>query len=56
MLKKKEEKRDKIKDEAYYALKIEELMKKSKNLSLVVKNMNEDDGKYQIWSSGSDDE
>lgn len=48
MLKKKEEKQDKVKDEAYYTLKIKELRAKSKNLSLVEKGMDKDDGTYQI--------
>lgn len=56
MLKKKEEKQDKVKDEAYYAMKIQELRAKSKNLSLVVRNLREDKGTYRIWSLESDDE
>lgn len=44
-----------MEDEAYYDMKIEELREKTKNLSLVVKGVNENEGNYQIWSSGSDD-
>ncbi|XP_042751473.1 uncharacterized protein LOC111903530 [Lactuca sativa] len=56
MLKKQEEKNEKVKEEAYYAMKIEELQEKSKNLSMVAKNSTVEDGIYQIWSYGSDDE
>lgn len=55
-VKKKEEKQEKVKDGAYYDMKIKDLKAKSKNLSLVEKNMNEDNGTYQIWSCGSDEE
>lgn len=56
MLNKKEEKKEKVKDEPYYALNHEELRLKTKNLSLVTKDMEENDDIYQIWSSKSDDE
>lgn len=56
MLRKKEEKNGKVKDETYYAITIEELRAMSKNLFLVAKDSNDDDGTYQIWSSGFDDE
>ena len=56
MLKKQEEEKEKVKDEAYYTIKIEELGVKLKNLSLVDKNSSEEDGTYQIWSSRSDEE
>ena len=46
MLKKQEEKKEKVKDEAYYAMKIEELWAKPQNLSLVAKNSTEEDGAY----------
>ena len=58
MLRKKEEKKEKVKDEAYYSEKIEELRAKTKGVSLVAKGetTEEESGTYQIWSSGSDDE
>ena len=56
MLKKKEEKHEKLKDVAYYALKIEELRAKLKNLSLVGKGLDEDEDTYQMFSYGSNDE
>lgn len=56
MLRKKEKKKEKVKDEAYSSMKIEEIHVKSKNLSLVEKNSNDEDGTYQIWSFGSDDD
>ena len=58
MLRKKDEKKSKVKDEAYYAEKLEEVRAKAKGLSLVAKGEMDDDesGTYQIWSSGSDDE
>lgn len=60
MLRKKEEKKEKVKDEAYYAKRLEEVPVQPKNLSLLAKGGGDDDdaddGTYQIWSSGSDDE
>ncbi|XP_052623760.1 uncharacterized protein LOC111907064 [Lactuca sativa] len=58
MLRKKDEKKSKVKDEAYYAEKLEEVRAKEKGLSLVAKGEmdNDESGTYQIWSSGSDDE
>nr|KAJ0207989.1 hypothetical protein LSAT_V11C500266000 [Lactuca sativa] len=58
MLRKKEEKKSKVKDEAYYSEKIEELRAKTKGMSLVSKGEYDEgeSGTYQIWSSGSDDE
>lgn len=56
MLKKQEEMEEKVKDESYYAMKIEELRVKSKNLSLVAKNSSDDEGTYQIWPSRLYDE
>lgn len=44
-----------MKNEAYYALKIEELREKPNNPSPVEKGLDEDDGMYQIWSSRSTD-
>lgn len=54
MLRKQEEMKEKVKEEAYYEMKIEECHAKSKNLSLDAKDSNDGDGTYQIWSSGSD--
>ncbi|XP_052625667.1 uncharacterized protein LOC111890076 [Lactuca sativa] len=58
MLRKKDEKKSKVKYEAYYAEKLEEVRTKAKGLSLVAKGEmdNDESGTYQIWSSGSDDE
>ncbi|XP_023733619.1 uncharacterized protein LOC111881461 [Lactuca sativa] len=56
MLRKKDERKNKIKNEAYYAEKLEEVREKTKNMSLVARGEQEEDGTYQIWSSGSDDE
>ncbi|XP_023737287.1 uncharacterized protein LOC111885248 [Lactuca sativa] len=56
MLKKKEEKMNRVKDEAYYSKNLEELRAKSKGMLLVARGEYEDEIKYQIWSSGSDDE
>lgn len=56
MLRKKEEKKEKVKYEAYYSMKLEEFHTKSKNLSLMVKGVDDNKGTYQIWSYGSDDD
>ena len=47
MLRKKEE-NNKVKDEAYYSKKLEEVCQKSKNISLVARGEDEDKGTYQI--------
>ena len=41
-------KKEKVKDEAYCAMKIEEIHAKYNNLSLFVKDENDNDGSYQI--------
>ncbi|XP_023757080.2 uncharacterized protein LOC111905620 [Lactuca sativa] len=58
MLRNKEEKKNKNKDEAYYMEKLEEVREKAKGVSLVARRESEDEesGTYQIWSSSSDDE
>ena len=56
MLGKMEEKKEKVKYEAYYAKRLEEVCAQTKNLSLMAKGGDEIDGIYQIWSFGSDDE
>lgn len=56
MTKKQEEKKEKVKYEAYYMMKLEELGAKLKNLSLVARNSSEEEGTYKIWSSRSNDE
>ena len=56
MLRKKDDRNNKVKDEAYYVEKLEEVRAKAKGLSLVARGEAEEDGTYQIWSSGSDDE
>ena len=56
MLRKKEEKKAKVKDEAYYAKRLEEVHDQTKNHSLMDKGGDDSDTNYQIWSSGYDDE
>lgn len=46
MLKKKEDKHETVNDEVYYALKIDELRAKLKNISLVANDMDESDDIY----------
>lgn len=45
-----------MKDEAYYAKRLEEVLTQTNNLSLMAKGGDKNEGTYQIWSSGSDDE
>ena len=56
MLRKKDEKKNKVKDEAYYTESQEEVRAKAKGMYLVAKGEQKEDGTYQIWSSGSDDD
>ena len=56
MLRKKEEKNNKVKDEAYYVEKLEEVRTKAKGMPLVARGESEEDGTYHIWSSGFNDE
>ncbi|XP_023738187.1 uncharacterized protein LOC111886187 [Lactuca sativa] len=56
MLRKKDEKKNKVKNESYYDERLEEVRAKAKGMSLVAIGEGEDDGTYQIWSFGSDDE
>ena len=56
MLRKREEKKDRVKDEAYYVEWLEEVRTRMKAMYLVAKESVDGDGTYQIWSSGSDDE
>ncbi|CAI9292979.1 unnamed protein product [Lactuca saligna] len=56
MLQKMEEKKEKVKDKAYYAKKLEEVCAPTKNLSLVARRGDENNGTYQIWSFKYDDE
>ena len=47
MLRKKEKKKkERVKDEAYYAMKIGELKDQTKGLSLMAKGRDESDGTY----------
>lgn len=46
MLRMKEEKKEKVKEEAYFLMNLEELHTKSKNLSLTAKGADEGDGTY----------
>nr|KAJ0213712.1 hypothetical protein LSAT_V11C400159680 [Lactuca sativa] len=54
MLRKREEKKNRVKYEAYYLERHEEIRAKTKGVSLVGKGSGEEDGTYQIWSSRSD--
>lgn len=56
MLRKREEKKEKVKDEAYYVAKWEEVKVKTKDISFVSRGTGEEEGTYQIWSSRPDDE
>lgn len=51
-----EEKREKMKVEAYYAKWLEEVRTQTKNLSLMARWSDENDLMYQIWSYGLGDE
>ena len=46
MLRKKEEKKNRVKDEAYYVEKLEEVQTKAKGMSLVARGESEEDGMY----------
>lgn len=46
MLKKQEDNKEKVKDKAYYSMKIEYIWAKSNNFSLVSRNSNEEDDIY----------
>ncbi|XP_023760141.1 uncharacterized protein LOC111908554 [Lactuca sativa] len=48
MLRKKDERKNLVKDEAYYAEKIEEVRAKTKNLSLIATGEQDEAGTYQI--------
>ncbi|KAI3503806.1 hypothetical protein L1887_32257 [Cichorium endivia] len=54
MLRKQNEKKPQVKDEAYYARKLEEARVKTKDLALMAGDDRQ--GSYQVWSSDSDDE
>ncbi|KAI3494513.1 hypothetical protein L1887_40762 [Cichorium endivia] len=54
MLRKQNEKKPQVKDEAYYARKMEEVRVKTKDLALMAADDRQ--GSYQVWSSDSDDE
>ncbi|KAI3508792.1 hypothetical protein L1887_23807 [Cichorium endivia] len=54
MLRKQTEKKPQVKDEAYYARKMEELREKTKDLALMAAE--DYQGSYQVWSSNSEDE
>lgn len=56
MLQKKEEKKEKVNDEAYYAKRFEEVLAETKNLPLMAKGCDDSTDSYHIWSSRSDDE
>ena len=46
MLRKKEEKKNKVKDEVYYSEKLEEVRVKAKGMPLVAKGEQEEEGVY----------
>ena len=50
MLRMREEKKDKVKDEAYYVERLEEVRERTKGMSLEANGSGNGDGK--IWSSG----
>ncbi|KAI3510835.1 hypothetical protein L1887_17972 [Cichorium endivia] len=54
MLRKQNEKKPQVKDEAYYARKLEEARVKTKDLALMAADDRQ--GSYQVWSSDSEDE
>ena len=56
ILRKNDERKNKVKDEDYYTGRLEEVRVKAKNMYLVARGEQDDDDTYQIWSSGSDDE
>lgn len=56
MLKKRDENQEKVMDEAYYSMKLEQVKSMTKSLSLMVRGEDVNEGTYQIWSSCSDDE
>nr|KAJ0185473.1 hypothetical protein LSAT_V11C900478370 [Lactuca sativa] len=56
MLRKKEENEKRVKDEAYYAGKIQEITARTKGIYLMARGGDEDKGTHQIWSLGSADE
>ena len=56
MLRKMHEKKENVKDEAYYTQKIEGLRNsKSTGKELIVEE-DDDDGRVQVWSTDSEDE
>ena len=58
VLRRKQEKEDVVKDEAYYAQKIANLkLKKPTGNAMIVETVHSDsEGNMEVWSSGSDDE
>ncbi|KAI3740499.1 hypothetical protein L2E82_30957 [Cichorium intybus] len=54
MLRKQNEKKPQVKDEAYYARKMEEVRVRTKDLALMTADDRQ--GSYQVWSSDSDDD
>ncbi|KAI3510699.1 hypothetical protein L1887_17832 [Cichorium endivia] len=54
MLRKQNEKKPQVNDEAYYTRKMEEVRVKTKDLALVAADDRQ--GSYQVWSSDSDDD
>lgn len=56
MLRKKEEKKEKVKDEAYYAKMLQEVHAQRKNIFLIAIACDGRDDTYQLWSSESNHE
>ncbi|KAI3791004.1 hypothetical protein L2E82_04512 [Cichorium intybus] len=54
MLRKQNEKKPQVKDEAYYTRKMEEVRVRTKDLALMAADDRQ--GSYQVWSSDSDDD
>ena len=56
MLRKMHEKKENLKDEAYYAQTIEELKKKNAHVAKPAFVVQHGDGMVEVWSSDSEDE
>lgn len=56
MLGKKEENKEKVKDKAYYVVKIEEIRARPKVFYLIARGDDKEEETYQSWSSRSNKE
>ena len=48
MLRKKEEKKERVKDKAFYVEKLEDIRSRTKGVSLISRGDDEEEGTYQI--------